>query len=193
MTPTDDDLVALYRRGENDAFAQLYDRYAARLLRFLRSLGTTTEQCEDAAQAAWLKAIDKLPAYSPDGRFKAWLFRIAHRVWLDDVQSAWERKRSHNSASPNNDDDDSPEVSDRPDKAAPQPHAVAAKREERHKVDDALHELPDAMRQAVLLRIDSELTYQEIADTLYCPLGTAIWYVHEAQRRLQKMLGVIDE
>ena len=190
-TVTDDDLVRAYLAGDLRAFETLFDRYERRILGFVASLGGRPAQVEDAAQTTWLKVVQELPRYRPSGRFKSWLFRIAQRTWLDSVRSAWERKRV---ALPESADDDFEGVPIEwwiTGRASPQERAATV--EHRDALYNALDALPDLMRQTVLMRIDGEMTFREIAEAMGCPLGTALWRMKEAQKRLRAKLGLNHE
>lgn len=187
MDKSDEELIrAWLERGDHGAFAQLYDRYESPLFRFLLSLGGDWDSAEDALQIAWMKALDNLPHFR-GGSFKSWLFRIGHRVWLDRVRSAWERRRVSLNGSGEEDNEGLPLDERFADPGADLRETLASK-EERERLRKAIEELPDQMRQTVLLRIDGELSYREIAETMGCPIGSALWRVAEAEKRLKLSL-----
>lgn len=177
----DDDLVALYLRGDPAAFEVLFNRYDGGLFRFVVSLGADGDDADDVVQRTWMKALAALEGYRPSGRFRSWLFRIAHRLWIEDRRGPWVARRVDR-------DEDARED------AAPglSPRDAVAAREQRRLVDDALHRLPDAMREAILLRIDGDLTHREISELMKCPLGTTLWRISEGEKRLRRMLGEGD-
>lgn len=186
MKQTDDELVRLYLRGKIKAFEVLYERYGMGMFRFVLSLGGSREQAEDVVQTTWLKAIDNLESYRCPDRFKPWLFQTAYRTWLNDVRSAWERRRVAVGSS--NEDFEGLPV-DKTLMNAETSRDMVTAREERTALYEALETLPDKMRQTVFLRIDAGLTFREIAETMGCPLGTALWRMKEAVRRLKTMIG----
>ena len=180
MEPSDDALIGRYLCGDLSAFEVLYDRFARRLLSFVIALGAEMNHAEDVTQKTWMKVIDQLPRYQPQGRFRAWLFTIAHRLWLAESRSAWQRHHSAAHAEP--------ESAGLIDPAAgPVERAIVL--EQQQSVVQALQELPELMRQTVLLRIDGGLKFREIAETMRCPLGTVLWRMKEAERRLASRLS----
>jgi len=188
MAPADDALIAEYLKGDLLAFERLYDRYASRLLGFVLSLGGQRDTCEDVAQQAWIKVLDGLPAYRSQGQFRAWLFRIAYRLWLDEVRSAWQSRRVSIEKGDEEEFTGLPIERELADPAAG-PEEEAKFREDCERLYRALEELPDRMRQTILLRIDGELTFRGIAETMQCPLGTVLWRAKEAERRLRARLS----
>ena len=191
MSERDDALIVRYLEGETGAFETLYHRYAARLLGFVVSLGAPRDAAEDIAQRTWLKVIDAIEQYKPTGRFRPWLFTVAHRMWIDETRSPWRRRR----VAMEGGTDSNPAWAPISALIDPRkgPRQSAAEREEREQVGAALEELPDAMRQTVLLRIDADMTFREIAETMNCPLGTVLWRMNEATRRLTQRLGNTDQ
>ena len=69
-----------------------FKRHEQVLFVFILGLGGRWFEAEDVAQTTWQQVIRYLPDYKAKGRFRSWLFRIAHRTWLNHVGSAWERR-----------------------------------------------------------------------------------------------------
>ncbi|MBZ0255863.1 RNA polymerase sigma factor [bacterium] len=176
-------LIQQYLSGDFASFETLFDRHHDVLLRFAVSLGGTMTQAEDVVQRAWIQAIDNLCDYEDRGRFRSWLFRIAHRIWLNDVAAWWNRNTASLSDQENN-----PGMPIAYAASDETPRSVAEDNEAGAAFYQALNELPDELRRTVLLRIDAELTFQEIADEMDCPLGTALWRMKEAEKRLKDRL-----
>ena len=192
MQESADALISRYLSGGAAAFEELYGRYASRLLGFVISLGAPREAAEDVAQKAWLRAIEALPAYEPRGRFRPWLFTLAHRLWLDEARSAWQRKRApldEGQLDEFESTNGTGAAGAPPVDPSEGPRERAIRREQRALVEEGLAQLPETMRQTVLLRIDGDLTHREIAEAMDCPLGTVLWRMHEAQKRLTERLA----
>lgn len=193
MHDSDDALILRYREGDLDAFELLYDRYAPRLLGFMISLGADAETARDLAQRAWLRVVERVQDYEPRGRFRSWLFRVGHRLWLDEVRSAWRRKR----VPLDMESDESARAQSNGFRAmadsGPTPLEAALENERRESVEQALRQLPEPLRQTVLLRIDADLSYREIGQAMGCPIGTALWRAAEARRRLKDILCARSE
>ncbi|MCC9608238.1 sigma-70 family RNA polymerase sigma factor [Blastopirellula sp. JC732] len=78
------------------AFLQLYERYSARVLTFLRRLGLDHSRAEDAAQETWQKVWDKLPenGYKSGSWFRPWLFHVARNCGMDMFRAAGKFKNA---------------------------------------------------------------------------------------------------
>lgn len=200
MPHDDDTLIARHLDGDDAAFARLYERHAPRLLGFLRSLGAPADVAEDLAQQAWLQALDALMRYRPEGRFRTWLFQIAWRLWMSDRRLAWNARRAelpgsrfgaqeeHGSAGDGKDaglDKGCDAIADR----AASPRDIAAAREMTRLVEAALAGLAEPLRQTLLLRIDGELKYREIAEAMGCDEGLVHWRMAEARRKLRQAIA----
>jgi RNA polymerase sigma-70 factor (ECF subfamily) len=180
MTETsDDDLIGQYLAGDGHAFEVLFERWTARLLGFVRSLGAGGDAAEDIVQATWLKALDALPEYAAKGRFQSWLFTIAHRVWLDHLRSPWEKRRNGSGAGG---------IIAAIEDTARDPRQSAVCGEQAALLELALAQLPPEQREVVLLRIDGDLSFREIAGLQSVPLGTALWRMNKARQRLRQIL-----
>ncbi len=84
-----------------------------------------------------------------------------------------------------------------PEEAAPEPVPILTPVEDRAaweeffdaEVADAMNELPEAERQVLFYYTFGELSYQEVAEALECPIGTVMSRLHRARRRLQEQLA----
>ena len=130
-------------------------------------------EAEDVAQEAFLKAFRRLPSFSGDGRFSAWLFRIVVRTCLDRQRSArWRR-----------------EV---PEEAPPPRRPSPEDADTRLLVGALLDRLSPPMRAALVLREMEGLEYDEIAQALGIPVGTVRSRLHAARAQFRQMWEAAD-
>ena len=80
-----DELLVVWSRQNPQAFTALYDRYFPVVYGYCLSQLGDPETAEDAASATFLKALAALPGYREAGRFRSWLFAIAHNAVLDAI------------------------------------------------------------------------------------------------------------
>ena len=154
------------------SFAEHYEA----LYRFIRSCGAGDPPAEDCSQEAFLRLHDRLLRHSPPDNIRAWLFRVAYRLWIDLCRDG----RREIAA-----DDASWEFWSQllPDPALPVDETLLA-RERRDWLRRALPKLSQVERQALHLRADG-LRYREIAEVL----GLTYWSAVEAVRRALDILG----
>jgi len=180
METPDDALIAAYRKGDASAFTRLYDRHERRLYAFLCALAGRDAQVDDVFQLTWMKAIARLGQYRGGDRFRAWLFRIGHRCWLDHLRSSpQQRERPLLAPAPASTDGLAQDAG---------PDALAAGNEMAARIEEAVATLPPPLRETLLLRLEGELTHREIAEAMACPLGTTLWRANEALRRVRQHL-----
>jgi RNA polymerase sigma-70 factor, ECF subfamily len=150
------------------AFAELVERYHARLLFYLARLLGETHRAEDVLQEVWLDAWRALPRLADAGAWRAWLYRIAR-----DRASRELRKRRL-----------SLEPIEELLIAAPAAEELSA--EELALVRAAIDKLPAEQREAVLLKYVEEMTYEEIAAVAGCQLGTVRSRLFYAKQTLKE-------
>lgn len=91
---TDDDVVAAAKRGDPDAWRELYRAHASRLVVWLRGRPSGDESAEDIASSAWLVAAEKIAGFSGGSEdFAGWLFGIARKLSLNAHRRAVRRER----------------------------------------------------------------------------------------------------
>lgn len=150
--PGDDDLLALYLRGDQGAFEALYTRHKGAVYRFfLRQL--PEDAANDAFQETWSKLISAAGSYQPEGKFSGYLFTIAYNVLHD-----WQRKQMRDSANQQLDAEAADELptTETTETAAAQAQLV-------EKLHHEIRKLPIAQRAVWILKQESGLGLAEIA------------------------------
>ncbi|MBS1817602.1 MAG: RNA polymerase sigma factor [Acidobacteria bacterium] len=159
------------KRSEFEALAMPHLPTVYRLARQM----VGTDRAEDLAQDTYLKAWTHFGSFTPGTNCRAWLCRILHNTWI----SQWRKVRLE---LPVGDLDD-----------LPQPGYDWEHEATRMTLSDdmqwALDQLPDAYRWAVLLADVEELTYQDIAATMDCPVGTVMSRISRGRRMLGRLLN----
>ncbi|MGE0705127.1 MAG: sigma-70 family RNA polymerase sigma factor [Vicinamibacterales bacterium] len=133
------------------------------------------DRAEDLVQETYLRAWTHFDTFDPTTNCRAWLFKILHNVWI----SQWRKTRLELP------------VGDLEDVAA-EPYYdwdIEFEREElSEELQWALGQLPAAFRWAVLLADVEELSYQEIAATMECPIGTVMSRINRGRRMLGRLV-----
>ena len=181
--PADAVLIKRFLRGEEAAFERLYHRYRRQLYAFLNNLIGPGAECDEVFEETWIRIIDRLPDYRDDGRFGAWLFRVARNLFYDRLR----RNRQEREMIPL-DADEPPQLS------APMgsgPGECLELNEVENLINAALAELPAELRETFLLR-QQGVAFREIAEIQSCSINTALSRMQYALRALRKALSGID-
>jgi len=179
------------QRGDTKAYGLLVDWYSGRLFGFLYRLTGSRHDAEDLMQEVFVRLVRMIAAYSHDGRFEAWLFRIAANLARDRARRAVRGPRpTAGSGSSGYDDgaaaDPFEEIADA-DRETGLSRMQAA--EDADRLNAALAALSESEREVILLRHFSQLSYKEIADLMNTPLGTALARGHRGLQRLRELMG----
>jgi RNA polymerase sigma factor (sigma-70 family) len=149
---SDDQLVAAFRAGNEDAFQVIFDRYRQRLFAYTRQmLAGSRQDAEDALQDVFLRAYGALRANDRPVSLRAWLYRVAHNRCIDQL-----RRPAPAQA----------DVFDLSRTPLRDPIEESARREDLRRLVEDVQRLPEAQRSALLMREMDGLSYQELADAL---------------------------
>ncbi|MFN8175642.1 MAG: sigma-70 family RNA polymerase sigma factor [Solirubrobacteraceae bacterium] len=149
---SDEQLVALFRAGNDDAFRVIHDRYSQRLLAYTRQmLPGRRQDAEDALQDVFIRAHASLRASDRTITLRAWLYRIAHNRCVDELRRP---------APP------PPEVLQLARPPAADPIAEAERRESLRRLVEDVRRLPEQQRSALLMRELEGISYGELAAAL---------------------------
>lgn len=149
---TDDALMLAWAAGDASAFEVLYGRHRGPLFRFLLAQLRDRPLAEELYQDVWQRVIAARATWRPEAAFATWLYRIAHNRLNDH----WRAQR-HRPPAPLDAELRTAALAD-----PEHPGSVAEQDEQRQRLQQALDELPDEQREAVLLRLQQELSLEEI-------------------------------
>ena len=184
----DPDAVLMLRvkRGDRAAFAALVEKYRQPLFNFVfRTLRDETET-EDVAQNTMLQVWKSRARYERTAKFSTWLFTIARNLCLNEI-----RRRSRHPAESL--EETHAEHDDQPsrqyeDKKVFLPTENILHGELARKIEEALDELPENQRTAILLCRQDEVSYEEIAEILGCSLSATKSVIHRGRESLKEKL-----
>jgi RNA polymerase sigma factor (sigma-70 family) len=148
---SDEQLVALFRAGSEDAFRVIHDRYWARLFAYTRQMLHRRQDAEDALQDVFVRAYRALRSSERDLVLRPWLYRVAHNRCVDEL-----RRPAPPSA----------ELLEVVRPPVADPLAEAERRDDLRRLVVDLHRLPEQQRSALLMRELDGLTYVDIAAVL---------------------------
>jgi RNA polymerase sigma-70 factor, ECF subfamily len=183
-------LVRRVQRGDKGAFDALVLKYQHKVVKLVMRYVRNPVEAEDVAQEAFIKAYRALPQFRGDSAFYTWLYRIAINTAKNALVS---RDRSPIDFDLDlQNPDESYEMHARLKDSAT-PEALALTDEIRSIVDSAIADLPEDLRTAIVLRELEGLSYEEIAATMECPVGTVRSRIFRAREAIDRRLREVFE
>jgi RNA polymerase sigma-70 factor (ECF subfamily) len=186
QTDSDAALMLRVKRGDRAAFTALVEKYKQPVVNFVcRSLRDEAES-EDLAQNVFFQVYKSRARYERTAKFSTWLFTIARNLCLNEI-----RRRSRHPAESL--EETHAENEDQPqrqyeDKKVFLPVENVLHGELARKIEEALADLPENQRTAILLCRQDELSYEEIAKILGCSLSATKSLIHRGRETLKEKL-----
>lgn len=173
-------LVEQAKAGQRKALDELLAALRPRAMAVAMKVLRNSDDAEDAVQEAFIKIWRSLRAFEGRSSFSTWLHRIVMNASLDLLRrGGGSRCESH---APAEGQRESPAGVEQASERTPE--SDFAEREMKWLVRTAIARLPVLHRQAVELRELEDYSYQEMADTIQCPIGTVMSRLHHARHRL---------
>jgi RNA polymerase sigma-70 factor (ECF subfamily) len=178
--PSDEQLLQNYLHGDRASFAKLVERYQRELFHFLVRFLSDRAAAEDVFQETFLQVHQSANLFDPQRRFKPWLFTIAANKARDLRRAQARRPTSPLQASINGGNDEGGEFIDLMQSAQPAPDEPLRRRELAQKVQRTVLDMPDNLREVLLLSYFHQFPYKQISGILGIPLGTVKSRLHAA-------------
>ncbi|MBG79939.1 MAG: RNA polymerase subunit sigma-70 [Phycisphaerae bacterium] len=177
---TDEALLAAHLSGADDsAFEMLLLRYADELVPFLTRLTGSRAAAEDVFQETFLQIHQSGGTFDMSRRFKPWMYTIAVNKGRDWHRRNARRKAMSLSAGMGSDDDGA-RIGDLLAADGPAPGSAMEDTERVSAVQKVVDEMPEHLREILLLSYFQRMSYNQIADALEIPLGTVKSRLHSA-------------
>jgi len=184
----DQQLVERVQRGDKAAFNLLVVKYQRKIFRLLSRLIRDQAEIEDVAQEAFIKAYRALANFRGDSAFYTWLYRIAINTAKNYLVS--QGRRAPTSTPSDIEDaetfDDSDHLRD-----LNTPDSMLVTKQVGEAVNRAIDRLPEDLRTAIVLRELEGLSYEEIAESMQCPIGTVRSRIFRAREAIATELKPI--
>ncbi|HIA90991.1 MAG TPA: sigma-70 family RNA polymerase sigma factor [Candidatus Marinimicrobia bacterium] len=179
---TDEELIARFQDGDEQAYVELVNRYRNRLMTFVYRFVNDMEKAEDIVQDTLMKLYTHRHYYRNIAKFSTWIYTIAGNFAKTELR----RKKRHkvtNLSQMGFDDREYQLPSVEPETGETAQGHFAEK-----KIQMAIQELPLHFRTVVILRDIQELSYEEISKIVDVPLGTVKSRINRARLQLQQSL-----
>ena len=179
---TDEELVVLYAKGNNTAFDILLNRYKSSIYSYIFFIVHNKELAEDIFQETFVKVIMtiKQGRYTENGKFKAWITRIAHNLIIDNYR----QERSENTIS---NDDVEVDLFNNIKLCDGTIEDNLVRYQDLSDVKKLIRHLPDNQREVLEMRYYQDLSFKEIADITGVSINTALGRMRYAILNMRRM------
>ena len=179
---TDEQLVAAYAKGQNEAFDVLMHRHKDRLFSFIYQLVKDRDLADDIFQETFVKAIItiKQGRYNDLGKFSAWIGRIARNLAID----SFRQDKAENSLSSDNTEYD---ILNRRDLAENTIEDTLIDLQIEDDVRRLIEERPESQKEVLVMRYYKDLSFKEIAESTGVSINTALGRMRYAILNLRRM------
>ena len=169
------------RRGSVEAFEVFVNRYMKDAYFIALGLVGNREDALDLSQEAFVRAYRNIKHVKPGRKFFPWFYQILKNLCVSHLRKKRCRRASSLNAAC------CPEVAAAVDCFSPE--AVATRNEIKDKVWQAIGKLDDKHREVIILRHFQNMSYEQIAEALFCNKGTVTSRLYYARKRLEELLG----
>lgn len=186
----DPDSALMLRVKEKEdlaAFEELVEKYQHPVMNLIARTLQDPDEAEDLAQAVFVQAFKAAPRYRAEAKFSTWLFTIARNLCLNEIRRR-SRRPSESMDSPTLEKTEPGLEKQYVDTAQQVASNELLHSELEAKIEEALRELPENQRTALLLHRNEELSYVDIAEVLGCSLSATKSLIHRARETLKARL-----
>ncbi len=184
---TDEALIQAVREGDFQAYEVLYERHRLAVYRFIYQMVQRQEEAEDITQEAFVRAFTNLHKFQAKARFSTWITRIALNLCTDRIRMS--QRRSNLEQKEAQGGLEWMTMAN----AAPSPVEKIEQERRARIVRDAIAQLPEHHRTAIVMRDLEGKDYEEIGEVFGCSNGGAKLRVLRARRALRKILEPLLE
>lgn len=181
----DKSLVRAAQKGDMVAFEELVSRHRDKIYARAYSMMRNEEEAIDLSQEAWVKAWQRLKQFQGESSFGTWMTRIVINLCLDQLR----RHKRQRAESIEAMDEESGGVERHMPVVAVNPTERLERVELRQRIDQALGQLSEAHRTAIVLCEFEGMEYKEIAKTMNCSIGTVMSRLFYARRKMAALLS----
>ena len=178
-------LIKRVQQGDRSAFDVLVIKYQAKILKLIMRYVRNPADAMDVAQEAFIKAYRAAPSFRGDSAFYTWLYRITINTAKNHLVAEARRPLQYDLNTDNAEQfENFAKLRD-----IDTPEGLTLSEEIRQTVNQAIADLPEDLRTAIILREIEGMSYEEIAQTMECPVGTVRSRIFRARESIDKRVG----
>lgn len=187
--PTDDELALKAQSGSEEDFNVLVDRYTPVVYRVARGITGAPQDAEDVVQETFLRAFKHLDSFTPSkATFKTWLLTIARNQSINLLGSL--KRRTLRFLAEFDIDDHSADISEGPFAGcSTNMESMLEMKQEYSRVEQALKKVPERQRTALLLKVQEDMTYEQIACVMNVSVSSVESLIFRSRKKLLEILG----
>lgn len=186
MQTADAVLVQRCQNDDSDAFDLIVSQYKDGIYNYIWRMISDRDDVEDLTQEVFVRAYCSIKKFRSESNLRTWLYRIASNICIDKYRRSGPEKALRVPFERENDDESWGPI-ELPDSSS-EPSKLFQEKELQSEIDRALLRLPEKLRSVVVLYDIENLSYDEIAETLGCPLGTVKSRLFKARMQLRSIL-----
>jgi RNA polymerase sigma-70 factor (ECF subfamily) len=164
------------REGDMEAFRLLVEMHQARVIGTISKMLGSDAESEDLAQQVFIRVWKSAPRYQPTAKFTTWLFRITRNLVFNEL-----RRKRHFA-------DQSEVIAEPIERAEKEPDRVLLEGELQNAIQEAINQLPESQRMAIILRRFEEMPYEEIAKVMSTSVPAVKSILFRARAELRERL-----
>ena len=180
--------IDVARHAREERFEHLFERYYRPVSYFFANRGFSNEECRDLTQETFLGVYKGMGRFRRDASVETWLFKIAANIWRNAIRSRRAAKRDAPEISLGGMIDDGQQITDDAHQGRG-PLGDALADEQARLLREAIEELPTQMQRCLLLRVDQDMKYREIAAVMQISIETVKSQLFQARERLKARLA----
>jgi RNA polymerase sigma-70 factor, ECF subfamily len=179
-------LMLCVKQRDTAAFAVLVDKYKQPVMNIAYRMLRDATEAEDLAQMVFVQVFKSASRYQVASKFSTWLFTIARNLCLNEIRRRSRHPVESMEATHPAQEDQPPQQFEDKRTASPPEHLLHGELEE--KIEQAVGDLPENQRLAILLCRQDELSYEEIARVLGCSVSATKSLIHRGRETLKQRL-----
>ena len=183
---SDHQLIEATKKGDEEAFAEIVNRYRNPLTNYLFRMLGDYEEAVDLAQETFVRVYFAIERYHTDYAFSTYIYRIATNLAISEIRKKKRRKLLSLTSFFQTDNSDAQEFHPPDEKSLPDEDLIEIERN--RTIEKAIATLPDKYRAPIILREIQELSYEAIAQILGLGLGTTKSRISRARALLREKL-----